>query len=104
MSALPPLTKALSLDSTNTTALFCRAIAFFETGKTDESQRDYEALLKVNPHAFPAYHGLAEIALRKKDTNNAVRFYQLDLTNAPPNSPEWRLAAERLKSLTARAP
>jgi tetratricopeptide (TPR) repeat protein len=102
--AIPALTRALSLQPTNTTALFCRAVCYFESGKLDESQRDYEALQKLNPKAFPAYHGLAEIALRKKETNAAIRYFQLDLTNAAPNYSEMQYATDRLKELKKTSP
>ena len=103
-SAIPPLTKAVSLEPTNSTAIFCRAVCYFELGKLDESQRDYEMLRKINPKGFAAYHGLAEIAVRKKDTNTAIRNFQLDIINAGPNSPEANWAADRLKRLTNSSP
>jgi tetratricopeptide (TPR) repeat protein len=103
-AAIPALTKAISLSPTNTTAIFCRAVSYFESGKLDESQRDYELLRKINPKAYPAYHGLAEIALRKKDTNTAILNFKLDFTNAPPNSPEANYAVEHLKKLTNSSP
>jgi tetratricopeptide (TPR) repeat protein len=102
--AISALTRVLSLQPTNTTALFCRAVSYFEMDKLDESQRDYESLQKLNPNAYPAYHGLAEIALRRKDTNAAIRYFQLDLTNAPPNYSEVQYATERLKELKKTSP
>jgi len=102
--AIPALTKAISLSPTNTTAIFCRAVSYFESGKLDEAQSDYELLKKINPAGYPAYHGLAEIALKKKDTNTAILNFKLDLTNAPPNSPEAAYAAEHLKKLTNSSP
>jgi tetratricopeptide (TPR) repeat protein len=103
-AAIPALTQAISLEPTNTTAIFCRAVCYFETGRLDESQRDYELLRKINPKGYPAYHGLAEIALRKKDTNTAILNYRLDFTNAPPNSEEANYAVEHLKKLTNSPP
>jgi tetratricopeptide (TPR) repeat protein len=103
-AAIPALTKALSLEPTNNTAVFCRAVSYFESGRLDEAQRDYELLQKLNPKEFPAYHGLAEIALRRKDTNTAIRYFQLDLTNAPANSGEAKYATDRLKELKKPSP
>ncbi|HEY1490026.1 MAG TPA: tetratricopeptide repeat protein, partial [Verrucomicrobiae bacterium] len=94
------LSRAISLSPTNATAIFCRAVSYFETGKLDEAQKDYELLRQLNPKGYPAYHGLAEVALRKKDTNSALHNYQLDLSNAPPNSPEAVWAVDHLKNLT----
>jgi len=103
-AAIPALSKAISLAPTNTTAIFCRAVCYFESGKLDESQHDYELLRQISPNSFPAYHGLAEIALRKKDTNAAILNFKLDLTNSPPNSPEANWAMDRLKKLTNSSP
>ncbi len=102
--AIPPLSRAISLAPTNGTALYFRAISYFETGKLDESQRDYEALQKGNEKAYPAYHGLGEIAVRKKDTNSAIRYFELDRTYAPPGSPEFEFATNRIHSLKTGAP
>jgi tetratricopeptide (TPR) repeat protein len=98
-AAIPDLSKVISLQSTNAAALFCRADAYLETGKLDEAQRDYEALQKLSPKAYPVYHGLGEIAFRKKDTNAAVRYYELDLANVQTNSPEAKFATDRIQSL-----
>ena len=102
--AIPPLTKAISLEPTNTTAIFCRAISYFESGKLNEAQHDYEVLQKFDPKGSQAYHGLAEVALRKQDTNTAIRYFQMDLTNAPANSPEAKYASDRLKDLKKPSP
>ncbi len=102
--AIASLTKAISLQPTNTTAIFCRAVSYFESGRLDEAQRDYEALQKLSPAGYPAYHGLAEVALRKKDTNTAIRYFQMDLTNAPADSGEAKYASDRLKDLKKPSP
>ena len=102
--AIIPLSKAISLQPTNTAALYCRAVSYFETGKLDESQRDYQALQVLNPKSYPAYHGLGEIAFQKKDTNAAIKFFEQDLTYAPPGSPELQFATNRLKSLKPGSP
>jgi tetratricopeptide (TPR) repeat protein len=103
-AAIAPLTKVVSLQATNMPALFCRADAYLELGKLDEAQRDYEALQKLSPKAYPIYHGLAEVAFRKKDTNAAIHYYQADLANIAPNSPEAKFATDRIKSLKTGAP
>jgi tetratricopeptide (TPR) repeat protein len=103
-AAIAPLSRAISLNPTNSAALFCRADAYMEAGKFDEAQRDYEILQKMDPKAYPVYHGLAEIAYRKKDTNAAIHYYQLDLANIASNSPEANFVRERMKGLKAGAP
>jgi tetratricopeptide (TPR) repeat protein len=102
--AIAPLSAAISLQPTNGAALYCRAVSYFETGKLDESKRDYEALQKVTPRTYPPYHGLAEIAFQKKDTNAAIKYFEQDLIYAPPGSPESQFATNRLKSLRPGAP
>jgi tetratricopeptide (TPR) repeat protein len=102
--AIPVLSQALSLQPTNSAALFCRADAYMEGGKLDEAQRDFEALQKLSPKAYPVYHGLAEVAFRKKDINAAVHYYELDLGLVQTNSPEAKFALDRIKSLKSGAP
>jgi tetratricopeptide (TPR) repeat protein len=97
--AIPPLTQALSLQSTNYSARLNRAIAYLRSDKISEAQQDYEALQKIDPNGFRIYYGLGEIAFRKKDTNAAVRYYELYLTNSVPNSDEAKFVSERLKQL-----
>jgi tetratricopeptide (TPR) repeat protein len=97
--AIPPLTQALAIDTNNYSALLNRAIACLRANKLEAAQRDYELLQKAFPTAFQIYYGLAEIAWRKKDTNAAVRNYQLYLVNAQTNTAEAKFVSERLKQL-----
>lgn len=103
-NAITPLSRAISLQPTNTPALLYRAVAYLRSDKLDESQRDYETLAKLNPAAYPAYYGLAEVATRKKDTNAAIQYYQICLTNMVPNSPEQKFIADRIKNLKTGSP
>jgi hypothetical protein len=48
--------------------------------------------------------GLAEISLQEKDTNAAIRFIEICLTNTPPGSQAAKAFAERLKSLQPGSP
>ncbi len=98
-AAIPPLTHVLELETNNLTAVFNRAIAYLQCNKLDESQRDYETLQKANPTFYKTYYGLGEIAYRRKDTNAAIRSYQLYLTNAPPGLQEAKSIAARLAQL-----
>jgi tetratricopeptide (TPR) repeat protein len=97
--AIPPLTQALAIEATNSTARLNRAIACLRANKLEAAQRDYELLQKTYPTAHQIFYGLAEISRRQKDTNAAVRNYQLYLANAPTNTAEAKLVAERLKEL-----
>jgi len=103
-AAIPPLSHALSLQPTNSTALLCRAYAYSESGKLDEAQRDYEQLQQLNPKAPLILRDLADIAVQKKDTNTAIRFYEAALTNVPANSPDAKMLGDRIKSLKPHSP
>jgi tetratricopeptide (TPR) repeat protein len=98
------LTQAMDMQTNNTPDLrvyarLNRAITYLRGDRLDLAQRDYEALRKSFPTAYPVYYGLQEIAYRKKDTNAAVSYCQLYLTNAPPNTDEAKLISARLKDL-----
>jgi tetratricopeptide (TPR) repeat protein len=91
---------------TETNVLFSarlnRAIAYFRTDKLDEARADYMELQKITTNDFRTYYGLAEIAFRKNDKQEAIRNYQLYLSNAPPDMDEAKAVAERLKELQSR--
>jgi tetratricopeptide (TPR) repeat protein len=108
-SAIPPLTRVLTLETNVTaelhrTALLNRAIAYLRLGRAEESRRDYEALQKVTPSDPRIYYGLAELAYQAKDTNGAVRNYQLYLSNASTNTDEARHVFDRIKELKGAPP
>lgn len=102
--AIPPLNKALSLQTNDYSALLNRAICYFRAKQFDNAQRDYESLQKINPTDFKIYYGLGEIAYNKKETNAAIRNFQLYLTNSPPNNEEAKFVIARLKELKPGTP
>jgi tetratricopeptide (TPR) repeat protein len=97
--AISPLTKVLTMDTNNNSALLNRAIAYLRRDKLEAAQRDYEVLQKSFPTAFQIYYGLGEIAWRKKDTNAAIQNYQHYLANAQTNTTEAKLVISRLNEL-----
>jgi tetratricopeptide (TPR) repeat protein len=102
--AIQALTKVLSIETNaasdlHTQALFGRAVAYLKSGKLDEARRDYETLQRTFPTAYQVYFGLGEISYQRKETNAAIRNYQLYLTNSPPNPEEIKAVEERLKEL-----
>jgi tetratricopeptide (TPR) repeat protein len=99
VAAIPPLTQALALDTNNDVALLDRAIAYLGSDKLDESERDYQDLLRRKPTAFQVYYGLGEIAWRKKNTNAAIQYFEGYLTNSPPNPDEIKTVEDRVKML-----
>jgi hypothetical protein len=83
--AIPPLTQALAIDTNNYSALLNRAIAIPARRQAQEAaQRDYEGPATGLPNRSP---DLTSAWLKSpgggKDTNAAVRDYQLYLANAP---------------------
>jgi tetratricopeptide (TPR) repeat protein len=102
--AIPLLSQVLAVQTNNYSALLNRAICYLRADKLEAAQRDYEVLQKAFPTAFQIYYGLAEIAWQRKDTNAAVRNYQLYLANAKTNTAEAKLVSERLKGLKSGAP
>ena len=103
-TAITALTTALSIDTNNATAKLNRAIAYLDSNKLDEARQDYTELEKLFPSVFQIYYGLGEIAWRNKDTNNAVRYYDLYVANAPAETDEAKTIVERLQSLRTVAP
>jgi Flp pilus assembly protein TadD len=102
--AASTLTRAMEMETNNTpklraSARLNRAVTYLRADKLDLARRDYETLRKSLPSLYPVYYGLQEIAYRERDTNAAVRYCQLYLTNAPPNTPEAKQIRDRLKEL-----
>lgn len=90
-------------------ALSGRAQANLASGKLDDAQRDAEALQRelpdsqvqsrMNTTAF-----LGDVAYRKRDTNTALRIYQLYLTKLPTNEVEAiKLVSARINELKPRS-
>jgi tetratricopeptide (TPR) repeat protein len=97
--AIPPLTRAINLQTNNYNALLYRAVACLSADRLDEALRDYECLQKLFPDSLEVNLGLAEVAYQRKETNNAVRYYQLCLAHAPQGSEQAKSIEERLKIL-----
>ncbi|MEY2429758.1 MAG: hypothetical protein QOJ40_2643 [Verrucomicrobiota bacterium] len=97
--AIPPLTRVLTIQSNYYPALLNRAIAYLRSDKLDAARHDYEVLQKALPTEYRIYYGLGEIAYRKRETNAAIRNYQLYLTNNPPDTEEAKSISARLKEL-----
>jgi tetratricopeptide (TPR) repeat protein len=92
------------MDTNNYSALLNRAIAYLRANKLEAAQGDYDVLQKAFPTAHQIYYGLAEVAWRKKDTNAAIRNYQLYLANAQTNTAEAKDVSARLKELKPGSP
>lgn len=92
------------LQRVRSSALFNRAIAYLRADRLTEAREDYEQLQQQFPTVCQIYYGLAEIALRQKETNAAIRYFETYLTNAPPKAPETLSVASRLADLKGDKP
>jgi len=102
--AIPPLTRITELETNLSDlhyfALFNRAVAEMKGGKLEDAQRDYDTLQQAIPGWFQVHYGLGQIAYLKKDTNAAIRNYNLYLANVPTNYvEEIKEVRDRLKAL-----
>lgn len=102
--AIEPLNAFLTTQTNNYMAVWYRAIAYLQQNKLDEARRDYETLVKVRPKAYQIDYGLGEIAYRRKEKTEAIRWYEAYLTNAPASLDEAKLIRTRLKELKTGAP
>ena len=102
--AIAAFTRVLKLDATNAAALLYRGMAELRTDQLDAAKADYELFNRQFPYSYQTHTGLAEIALRRKDTNAAILHYEVCLTNTPPNAAEWHLVSKRLKELKGGNP
>jgi tetratricopeptide (TPR) repeat protein len=108
-NALSPLNRILTLDTNSLsdlhrTALLNRAIAHLRLSHWDEAKRDYETLQKAQPSDTRIFYGLGEIAYRTRDTNSALRNYNLYLASAAKGSVEAKNVADRVKELKGGSP
>ncbi len=97
--AIPVLNQVLSQQADNHTALFNRAVAYLSAGKLDDALADYENLNRTFTNSFRVDYGLGEIAWRKHETNNAIKYYKLYLANANTNTAEATNILQRLRQL-----
>jgi len=98
--AILPLDRALKLQPNNPLALFNRAIAHLQSGQLDEARRDYEAVRSLlTQRAYAVTWGLHEVAYRKKERKEAIRYGEEFVKIAPAGSPEITVIKERLKKL-----
>jgi tetratricopeptide (TPR) repeat protein len=102
--AIPTLDRLLTLQPSNSFALFNRAIANLQAGQLAEAERDYRAVAKVFTNAYQVHFGLGEVAWRSKHTNDAIRYCQLYLSNAPPDTAEAATIRDRLRQLQPAKP
>jgi len=102
--AITALTHVLSVESDNNTARFNRAIAYLSSGRLDEARADYEELSQIYTNSFRIDYGLGDIAWRRHQTNDAIKYFKLYLQNANTNTAEATNIIERLRKLQGKSP
>ena len=65
------------------------------------AEREYRELEKSGKNSDMVSYGLAAVAEHRLDTNQAVHYFQLCLTNTPAGSALWRQASAHLQTLTS---
>ena len=97
-AALPVLDRILTLTNLPE-ARIERAMAYAATTNYAAAKADYLELQHVLANPFAAESGLAQLAELQHDTNQAIHYLELCLSNAPPGSVQWRQVRARLLSL-----
>jgi hypothetical protein len=97
-AAIPVLDHLLALTNLPTARLN-RANARLASQVYAVAEADYRVLERSGEDPGPVGYGLAAIAEHRHDTNQAVYYLRLCLSNAPAGTPLWRQAGARLQSL-----
>jgi len=96
--AIPVLNHVLSLTNSPPIKLN-RAMAYVAATNYAAAKTDYLELEHSLPNWFPAEYGLARLAALQRDTNQAMHYLKLCLSNAPPQSVQWREVRATMESL-----
>jgi tetratricopeptide (TPR) repeat protein len=97
--AIAALSRVIAVQTNNYDALFKRAGAYLQLGKLDEARADYTDLQQSFTNSPQAAYGLAEIAWRRHETNDAIVNYEIYIANAPTNTTEAKTVSQRLREL-----
>ncbi len=100
--AIAAMTHEMEITTNDPTARFNRALAYLQSDRLPEARKDYAELQTTYTNSFQVAYGLAEIAWRTHDTNEAVKNYKLYLNNAPTNTTEASKVLERLTQLRGK--
>ncbi|MBX3731793.1 MAG: tetratricopeptide repeat protein [Verrucomicrobiae bacterium] len=101
--ALRVLDQFLARKSDNAPARINRAICLLRMGRLDDSRREYQGLVEKLPDLPLLHYGLAEIAVRRKSTNEAVGHLENYMKHAATlqatNTTEYAEVAARVQEL-----
>ena len=79
-------------------AKFNRGLAYQQSSNYPAAKADYSALQELAPNSMVLNFCMGDLAAQQHDTNQAIYYYTLCLSNAPAGSPQWNAARQRLKS------
>lgn len=94
--AITALTRVLDIATNDPTARFNRALAYLQSDQFDLARADYRQLQSAYTNSYQVAFGLAEVAWRQRNTNEAIQNYQIYLAHAPTNTAEFKTVHERL--------
>ena len=100
--AIAAFTRVLEIATNDPVARFNRALAYLQSDRLKEARTDYQKLQTTYTNSFQVAYGLAEVAWRQHETNEAIRNYNLYLANAPTNSLEFTAVRARMKQLRGK--
>ncbi len=101
--AIETFTRVLTIATNDPTTRFNRALAYLKTDQLDLARADYNHLQAGFTNSYQVAFGLAEVAWRQRNTNEAVRNYNIYLKFAPTNNPaEIQTVHERLGQLRGK--
>ncbi len=94
--AIPVLDRILTMTN-SPKARLNRAIAYAQVGKLNEAEADYKLVQNYPEGAYQLHYGLAEIAMKRRDTNAAIQHLELCVLYAKPGSLQMQDAKSFLK-------
>ena len=95
--ALRMLDQFLAQKADNQPARINRAICLLRLGRLEDSRREYQSLVDKLPGVPLLHYGLGEIAVRQKDTNQALVHFDEYLKVAPTNTTEYAEVSKRVQ-------
>ncbi len=102
-AAILTLNAMVSQDPDKPVPLLNRAICELQSTNLTAAKKDYEAVEKMVPeHSHMIYYGLAQVAQKQNDKAAEIRYDQLYLKYAPPNTAEFTNVTQRLRQLEPR--
>ena len=87
----------------NPRALFQRGNAYKDSGNLDAARTDFEQVQQLQTNSYEAAFALGDMAWNRHDTNEAIRNFEIYLSNAPTNAPQIQTVTGRLGELKQTA-